>query len=171
MVQQDPFLFTTTIENNIAYGDPWAREQRIDRAAEYAQLHNYIMGLPHSYETVVGERGASLSGGQRQRMTIARALVLRPAVLVLDDSTAAIDAGTEQRIRTAMRRYAADRVTIIIAHRLSSLMHADQHPLHRRRARSSSRGPTPSCWRSAAATARSTTCRSGPTADFGEAAE
>jgi ATP-binding cassette subfamily B protein len=83
------------------------------------------MGLPHNYETVVGERGASLSGGQRQRMTIARALVLRPAVLVLDDSTAAIDAGTEQRIRTAMKRYAKDRVTIIIAHRLSSLMHAD----------------------------------------------
>ena len=125
-MQQDPFLFTTTIENNIAYGDPWAREQRINRAAEYAQLANYIMGLPHNYETVVGERGASLSGGQRQRMTIARALVLRPAVLVLDDSTAAIDAGTEQRIRNAMRRDAAGRVTIIIAHRLSSLMHADR---------------------------------------------
>lgn len=126
VVQQDPFLFTTTIENNIAYGDPWVREQRISRAAEYAQLANYIMGLPHTYETVVGERGASLSGGQRQRMTIARALVLRPAVLVLDDSTAAIDSGTEQRIRTAMKHYAKDRVTIIIAHRLSSLMHADQ---------------------------------------------
>ena len=125
VVQQDPFLFTTTIENNIAYGDPWAREQRIERAAEYAQLANYIVGLPHSYDTVVGERGVSLSGGQRQRMTIARTLVLRPAVLVFDDSTAAIDAGTEQRIRTAMKRYAKDRVTIIIAHRLSSLMHAD----------------------------------------------
>jgi ATP-binding cassette subfamily B protein len=126
VVQQDPFLFTTTIENNIAYGDPWAREQRISRAAEYAQLANYIMGLPNNYGTVVGERGASLSGGQRQRMTIARALVLRPAVLVLDDSTAAIDAGTEQRIRAAMKHYAKDRVTIIIAHRLSSLMHADK---------------------------------------------
>jgi ATP-binding cassette subfamily B protein len=126
VVQQDQFLFTTTIENNIAYGNPWAKEQRIERAAEYAQLHNYIIGLPAGYETIVGERGMSLSGGQRQRLSIARSLVLRPAVLVFDDSTAAIDAGTEQRIRSAMKRFAADRVTIVIAHRLSSLMHADQ---------------------------------------------
>lgn len=126
VVQQDPFLFTTTIENNIAYGNPWAKERRIERAAEYAQLHNYIVGLPAGYETVVGERGSSLSGGQRQRLSIARSVLLRPAFLVLDDSTAAIDAGTEQRIRAAMRRYAQDRATIIISHRLSSLMHADQ---------------------------------------------
>jgi ATP-binding cassette, subfamily B, multidrug efflux pump len=126
VVQQDQFLFTTTIENNIAYGNPWAKEQRIERAAEFAQLHNYIIGLPAGYQTIVGERGVSLSGGQRQRMSIARSLVLRPHVLVFDDSTAAIDAGTEQRIRNAMKKYAADRVTIVIAHRLSSLMHADQ---------------------------------------------
>jgi ATP-binding cassette subfamily B multidrug efflux pump len=126
VVQQDQFLFTTTIENNIAYGNPWAKEQRIERAAEFAQLHNYIVGLPAGYHTIVGERGVSLSGGQRQRMSIARALVLRSDVLVFDDSTAAIDAGTEQRIRMAMRKYAAERVTLIIAHRLSSLMHADQ---------------------------------------------
>lgn len=126
VVQQDQFLFTTTIENNIAYGNPWAKEQRIERAAEYAQLHNYIVGLPAGYGTIVGERGVSLSGGQRQRMSIARSLVLRPSVLVFDDSTAAIDAGTEQRIRVAMKKYAAERVTLIIAHRLSSLMHADQ---------------------------------------------
>ena len=125
VVQQDTFLFTTTIENNIAYGNPWARETKIEKAAESAQLHNYIMGLPASYGTVVGERGVSLSGGQRQRLSIARSLVLRPAVMVFDDSTAAIDAGTEHRIRTAIRRYAEDRVTIIISHRLSSLMHAD----------------------------------------------
>jgi ATP-binding cassette subfamily B protein len=126
VVQQDAFLFTTSIENNIAYGNPWARETRIGQAAEYAQLHNYIIGLPAGYTTVVGERGASLSGGQRQRLTIARTLMLRPSVLVLDDSTAAVDAGTEQRIRTAMKRFAKDRVTLIISHRLSSLMHADQ---------------------------------------------
>ncbi|HEV7276075.1 MAG TPA: ABC transporter ATP-binding protein [Devosiaceae bacterium] len=126
VVQQDSFLFTTTIENNIAYGDPWAKEQRIGAASEYAQLHNYVMGLPSGYHTVVGERGVSLSGGQRQRLAIARSLMLRPAVLVFDDSTAAIDAGTEQRIRSAMRRFSADRVSIIISHRLSSLMHADQ---------------------------------------------
>lgn len=126
VVQQDSFLFTTTIENNIAYGDPWAKEGRIERASESAQLHNYVLGLPTGYDTVVGERGVSLSGGQRQRLSIARALMLKPAVMVFDDSTAAIDAATEQRIRSAMRRYAADRVTIIVAHRLSSLMHADQ---------------------------------------------
>ncbi|MDO1585233.1 ABC transporter ATP-binding protein [Rhizobium oryzicola] len=126
VVQQDSFLFTTTIENNIAYGDPWAKEQNIARASESAQLHNYVLGLPSAYGTVVGERGVSLSGGQRQRLSIARALMLKPTVMVFDDSTAAIDAGTEQRIRSAMRRYASDRVTIIVAHRLSSLMHADR---------------------------------------------
>jgi ATP-binding cassette subfamily B protein len=126
IVQQDAFLFTTTIENNIAYGDPWAQEPRIERASESAQLHNYVLGLPMGYGTVVGERGVSLSGGQRQRLSIARTLMLKPAVMVFDDSTAAIDAGTEQRIRIAMRRYAKDRVTIVVAHRLSSLMHADQ---------------------------------------------
>ncbi|GHA34627.1 multidrug ABC transporter [Devosia pacifica] len=126
VVQQDSFLFTTTIENNIAYGDPWAKEHRIERASEFAQLHNYVLGLPSQYGTVVGERGVSLSGGQRQRLSIARTLMLRPAVMVFDDSTAAIDAATEQRIRSAMKRFAKDRVTIIVAHRLSSLMHADQ---------------------------------------------
>ena len=125
VVQQDSFLFTTTIENNIAYGDPWAKETKIERAAESAQLHNYIIGLPTDYDTVVGERGVSLSGGQRQRLAIARTLVLKPAVMVFDDSTAAIDAGTEHRIRSAIRRYASNRVTLIISHRLSSLLHAD----------------------------------------------
>ena len=126
VVMQDSFLFTTTIENNIAYGNPWAKEQRITRAAEYAQLHNYVAGLPTGYGTVVGERGVSLSGGQRQRLSIARSLILKPAVMVFDDSTAAIDAATEQRIRSAMKRFAKERVTIVISHRLSSLMHASQ---------------------------------------------
>ena len=126
IVQQDSFLFTTTIENNIVYGDPWAKEQRIERASEYAQLHNYVMGLPMGYGTIVGERGVTLSGGQRQRLSIARILMLRPAVMIFDDSTAAIDAATESRIRSAIRRFAKDRVTIVISHRLSSLMHADK---------------------------------------------
>ncbi len=125
VVQQDAFLFTTSIENNVAYGDPWAEETRIAKAAESAQLHDYIVGLPAGYGTVVGERGASLSGGQRQRLTIARGLMLRQKVLVFDDSTAAVDAGTEQRIRAAIRVHAGERVTLIISHRLSSLMHAD----------------------------------------------
>lgn len=126
IVQQDSFLFTTTIENNIVYGDPWANERRIGRASGSAQLHNYVMSLPMEYGTIVGERGVSLSGGQRQRLSIARILMLRPSVMIFDDSTAAIDAGTEQRIRGAIRRFADDRVTIVISHRLSSLMHADQ---------------------------------------------
>jgi ATP-binding cassette, subfamily B, multidrug efflux pump len=126
IVQQDSFLFTTSIENNIVYGNPWAKDDQIARASESAQLHNYILGLPMGYGTVVGERGVSLSGGQRQRLSIARTLMLKPAIMVFDDSTAAIDAGTEQRIRSAMRRFAKDRVTLVIAHRLSSLMHADQ---------------------------------------------
>lgn len=125
VVQQESFLFTTSLENNIAYGDPWARDARIERASESAQLHSYIMDLPEGYRTVVGERGASLSGGQQQRMSIARTLLLQPAVLVFDDSTAAVDATTERRIREAINTGADERVTIIVAHRLSSLMHAD----------------------------------------------
>jgi len=126
VVQQENFLFTTSLENNIAYGDPWARDTRIERASESAQLHRYIMDLPDGYRTVVGERGASLSGGQQQRMSIARTLLLQPAVLVFDDSTAAVDATTERRIREEITLGATERVTIIVAHRLSSLMHADK---------------------------------------------
>ena len=125
-VQQDAFLFTTSLENNIAYGDPWAPPSQIADASASAQLHQFIATLPAGYETIVGERGASLSGGQRQRMTIARTLMLRPSVLIFDDSTAAVDAGTEQRIRTTIQAQASERVTIIVAHRLNSLMHADR---------------------------------------------
>ena len=126
VVQQDAFLFTTSLENNIAYGDPWAPPSQIADASASAQLDQFIATLPAGYETVVGERGASLSGGQRQRMTIARALMLRPSVLIFDDSTAAVDAGTERRIRTTIQAKASERVTIIVAHRLNSLMHADR---------------------------------------------
>lgn len=103
VVQQDAFLFTTSLENNIAYGDPWAPPAEIANASASAQLGSFIETLPAGYETVVGERGASLSGGQRQRMTIARALMLHPSVLIFDDSTAAVDAGTERRIRTTIQ--------------------------------------------------------------------
>jgi len=126
VVQQDAFLFTTSLENNIAYGDPWAPPSRITDASASAQLHQFIATLPAGYDTIVGERGVSLSGGQRQRMTIARTLMLRPAILIFDDSTAAVDAGTEHRIRTTIQAQAKDRVTIIVAHRLNSLMHADR---------------------------------------------
>lgn len=126
IVQQDSFLFTTTIENNIAYAAPFTEERRIRGVADSAQLHDYILGLPRQYHTVVGERGVSLSGGQRQRLSIARTLMMDPAVLIFDDSTAAIDAGTESRIRAALREYAKDRVTLIVAHRLASLKQADR---------------------------------------------
>lgn len=126
VVSQDVFMFTTTMENNIAYGDPWAAEPRIEGASDNAQLHSYIDSLPERYRTVVGERGASLSGGQRQRMSIARSLILTPAILVFDDSTAAIDARTEERIFAAIRAQAASRVTILVAHRLNTLMRADR---------------------------------------------
>jgi ATP-binding cassette subfamily B multidrug efflux pump len=126
VVQQDSFLFTTSIENNIAYAVPMTEDRRIKGVAESAQLHDYVLGLPRQYHTVVGERGVSLSGGQRQRLSIARTLMTEPAVLIFDDSTAAIDAGTESRIRAALKTYAKGRVTLIVAHRLASLMHADR---------------------------------------------
>lgn len=126
VVAQDVFLFTTTLENNIAYAEPETEEQAIHRASQDAQIHDHIAGLRAQYRTVVGERGVSLSGGQRQRLAIARSLMPRPAVLIFDDSTAAVDAGTEARIRTALMDGAADRVTLIVAHRLNSLRHADR---------------------------------------------
>jgi len=126
VIQQDIFLFTAGIENNVAYGNPWAEQDRIVAATNVAQLHDYVDSLPRKYQTLVGERGVSLSGGQRQRLVIARALVMNPAILVFDDSTAAIDAATEQRILSALREEAGDTAVLVISHRLSSLMHADE---------------------------------------------
>jgi ATP-binding cassette subfamily B protein len=126
IVQQDPFLFTASINHNLAYGAPYASRRDIAHSAQTAQLHNYIQGLPSAYGTLVGERGVSLSGGQRQRMSIARAILPDARVLVFDDSTAAIDAATEHRIRDALSSFTADRAVIVIAHRLSSLMAADE---------------------------------------------
>ncbi|MDG2481986.1 MAG: ABC transporter ATP-binding protein [Alphaproteobacteria bacterium] len=126
IVQQQPFLFTASVDHNVAYGDPWAGRSSIERSSAAAQLHNYIKKLPTGYGTLVGERGVSLSGGQRQRLSIARGVLVDSNVLVLDDSTAAVDAATEQRIRSAMKEVVKERAVVIIAHRLSSLMHADE---------------------------------------------
>ncbi len=126
VIQQDNFIFTAGIENNVAYGNPWVDRDRIVWASEAAQLHPYIDQLPKKYKTLVGERGVSLSGGQRQRLAIARTLVLRPPIMIFDDSTASIDAGTEHKIRSALSEISKDHATIIISHRLSSLMHADE---------------------------------------------
>jgi ATP-binding cassette subfamily B protein len=126
LVQQDTFLFTASIENNVAYGNPWAERDRIANSSEMARLHDYIAGLPKDYQTLVGERGVSLSGGQRQRLSIARSILVDAPILIFDDSTAAVDAATEQGIREALRSQSARRATIIIAHRLGSLMDADE---------------------------------------------
>ena len=126
VVEQDTFLFTASVEHNVAYGDPWAPDDRVESASKYAQLGDYIDRLPGGYNTLVGERGVSLSGGQRQRLSIARSIMLKPQLIIFDDSTAAIDAATEQRIRAALTELTKDRATIIISHRLSSLMHADE---------------------------------------------
>jgi ATP-binding cassette subfamily B protein len=126
VMQQDTFLFSAPIESNIAYGEPEAPDEHITDAAELAQLHAYIERLPAGYETLIGERGLSLSGGQRQRLSISRSVLPDPAVMVFDDSTASVDAATEQKIRAALRESGKDRTTIIISHRLSSLMHADE---------------------------------------------
>ncbi|HWA63968.1 MAG TPA: ABC transporter ATP-binding protein [Caulobacteraceae bacterium] len=126
LVQQEAFLFDSTVTNNVAYADPWAEEERIVRAAKTAQIHEYIAHLPETYETRIGERGVALSGGQRQRLSIARGVVPGPGVMIFDDSTAAIDAVTEKKVRDALAEATRAKATIIIAHRLSSLMHADE---------------------------------------------
>jgi ATP-binding cassette subfamily B protein len=126
LVQQEAFLFDSTVTNNIAYADPWADEARIEGAARTAQIHDYVASLPEAYTTRVGERGVSLSGGQRQRMSIARGVTPGPGVMIFDDSTAAIDAVTEKKVRDALAEATATKATIVIAHRLSSLMHADE---------------------------------------------
>lgn len=126
LVQQEIFLFDVSVHDNVAYADPWAEEQRVIEAASMAQIHAHVASLPQGYHTRVGERGVALSGGQRQRMSIARGLLAGRVLIVLDDATAAIDAATEQQVRSSLRNAVGNRGTIIIAHRLSSLLHADE---------------------------------------------
>jgi ATP-binding cassette subfamily B protein len=126
LVQQEAFLFDASVGHNVAYADPWAEDERIEAAARTAQIHEHIAGLPQGYDTRIGERGVALSGGQRQRMSIARGVAPGPGVLILDDSTAAIDAVTERKLRDGLARATETKATVIIAHRLSSLMHADE---------------------------------------------
>jgi ATP-binding cassette subfamily B protein len=126
VISQDPFLFSASIRDNIALGMPDAPHDAIEAAAEAAQAHEFILELPHGYDTVVGERGITLSGGQRQRIAIARALLIDPRILVLDDATASVDATTEAKIRAGLREVMRDRTTIIIAHRLSTIALADE---------------------------------------------
>jgi ABC-type multidrug transport system fused ATPase/permease subunit len=126
IVAQDPFLFSASVLENIAFGAPGATQEEVERAARLAQAHEFIVDLPDGYDTVIGERGITLSGGQRQRLAIARALVMNPRILILDDATASVDATTEAKIRLGLREAMKDRTTIIIAHRLSTISLADE---------------------------------------------
>ena len=126
VISQDPFLFSASIRDNIALGMPDAPFAAVEAAAQAAQAHDFILELPHGYDTVVGERGITLSGGQRQRIAIARALLIDPRILVLDDATASVDATTEAKIRAGLREVMRGRTTIIIAHRLSTIALADE---------------------------------------------
>jgi ATP-binding cassette subfamily B protein len=126
IVLQDPFLFFGTIAENIAYGNPNATREEIIAAARAAHAHEFILKLPDGYDSLVGERGQSLSGGERQRISIARALLIDPRILILDEATSSVDAETEWHIQQALDNLIRGRTTFAIAHRLSTLRRADR---------------------------------------------
>jgi ATP-binding cassette subfamily B protein len=125
MVMQDIFLYSDTIEGNIAYGNPEATIDSVHLAAKVAEAHDFISQLPDGYDTIVGERGVGLSGGQRQRIALARAVLKNPTILVLDDTTSAVDMETELKIQTKLKSILQEKTCFIIAHRISSVMEAD----------------------------------------------
>jgi len=125
IVYQESFLFSNTVTANIAFGHPHATMEQIERAARIASAHDFILALPKGYETVLGESGVDLSGGQRQRLALARALLLQPPILILDDPTASVDARTENEIVTALREAMTGRTTFVVSSRLSLLRRAD----------------------------------------------
>ncbi len=124
MVLQDPYLFHGTILDNIRYGVPEADLDAVVEAARTANAHDFICRLPYGYDTAVGERGQTLSGGERQRVSIARAVLANPRILILDEATSSVDTETERNIQEAMDRLIAGRTTFAIAHRLSTLRQA-----------------------------------------------
>ena len=126
VVTDDPFLFSATVHENIAYARPDATRAEVERAAQRAQAAGFIEALPEGYDTLVGERGLTLSGGQRQRIAIARAFLADPRILVLDDATSSVDASTENEIKVALGEVMEGRTTLVIAHRLSTIALADE---------------------------------------------
>jgi ABC-type multidrug transport system fused ATPase/permease subunit len=126
VIFQETFLFSASVTENIAYGNPQASREEIECCAQAAQAHEFIVELENGYDTIIGERGVSLSGGQRQRIAIARAFLMDPRILILDDATASVDSRTERFIREAMRRLCEGRTTFVIAQRFSTVQHADQ---------------------------------------------
>lgn len=126
IIEQDIFLFSRTIAENIAFGNPDATQEQIEQAAKDAQAHEFIMSFTDGYKTEIGERGVTLSGGQRQRIALARAFLTNPRILVLDDSTSAIDSATEDQIQRAIHRATEGRTTFLLTHRLSQIRWADQ---------------------------------------------
>ena len=125
IIEQDIFLFSRSLAENIAFGKPGSTPKEIEEAAKAAQAHEFIMDFKDGYDTVIGERGVTLSGGQRQRLALARAFLTDPRILVLDDSTSAIDSATEDKIQQAIYAAAEGRTTFIITHRLSQIRWAD----------------------------------------------
>jgi len=126
VVPQDTVLFNDTIRYNIAYGRPGASQEEIEQAAKLAQVHDFVLRLPDGYDTRVGERGLKLSGGEKQRVAIARTLLKDPRLLILDEATSALDTHTEQEIQAALRDAARGRTALVIAHRLSTVVEADE---------------------------------------------
>jgi ATP-binding cassette subfamily B protein len=126
VAMQEAVLFSGTIRENIRFGHPEASDQQVIAAAKAAQAHDFIVGFPDGYDTVLGQRGVNLSGGQKQRISIARALITQPAVLILDDSTSAVDVETESRIEAALDRLAENSTRFVIAQRISTVLKADK---------------------------------------------
>ncbi|HSS66416.1 MAG TPA: ATP-binding cassette domain-containing protein, partial [Gammaproteobacteria bacterium] len=126
VVPQDTVLFNETIYYNIAYGKPGATPAEIEHAARMAHVHDFIMAMPDGYQTLVGERGLKLSGGEKQRVAIARTVIKDPAILLLDEATSALDSHTEQEIQRNLREISQGRTTLCIAHRLSTVVDADE---------------------------------------------
>jgi ATP-binding cassette subfamily B protein len=126
LVSQDVYLFHGTIRENIAYVTPDAPLEEVIRAAQLAQLHDFVATLPQGYDTLVGERGVKLSGGQRQRLSIARAILKDAPILILDEATSSVDTETERAIQQSLRTITAGRTALVIAHRLSTIRHADR---------------------------------------------